>query len=169
MRLDRELQRNILNDLVATYPDSALTQNSPGLTKWHTDEDVVIANLAYLNEHGLINFNHDRSITGAWLIHSITATARGMDFVADDGGLSAILGVVTIRLHDDTIKELIESKVRNSDLPDTEKKRFLDQLRELPAETTKHLVMKLVDLGLEKAPEALATIGSYLVRAPGLT
>lgn len=82
--------------------------------------------------------------------------------------MGAILGVVTIRLHDDTIKELIQAKILRSDLPETEKKRYLDQLRELPAETTKHLVLKLVDLGLEKGPEAIATIGTYLARIPGL-
>lgn len=85
-----------------------------------------------------------------------------MDFLADDGGLSAILGVVTIKLHDDTIKALIEGRILQSDLPEPEKKRFLAQLRELPAETTKHLVLKLVDLGLDKAPTAIETIGTFL-------
>ena len=86
-----------------------------------------------------------------------------MDFLADDGGLSAILGVVTIKLHDDTIKSLIESKILESDLPEPEKKRFLDHLRELPGEATKHLVLKLVDLGLEKAPTAIEVIGKVLM------
>lgn len=86
----------------------------------------------------------------------------GLDFLADDGGLSAILGTVTIKLHDDTIKELIAQRIELAELPAAEKKRYLDQLRELPAETTKHLVMKLVDMGLDAAPQAMALIGKLL-------
>jgi len=92
--------------------------------------------------------------------HAITAS--GLDFLAEDGGLSAILGVVTIKLHDDTIKELIGLRIQESELPPSDKKRFLDNLRELPGETTKHLVMKLVDMGLEATPQALALLGKVL-------
>lgn len=94
-------------------------------------------------------------------------TAKGMDFLADDGGLSAVLGVVTIKLHDDTIKALIEARILASSLPEPEKKRLIDRLRELRAETTKHLVLKLVDLGLDKSQEAIELIGNILEQGLG--
>lgn len=85
-----------------------------------------------------------------------------MDFLADDGGLSAILGTVTIKLHDDTLKELMESRIANSELGARDKSRWIDALRALPAESTKHLTMKLLDLGLSRGPEALHVIERYV-------
>lgn len=117
------------------------------------------ANLVYLQQHNLVSF---RSAQDEDDDESAAITHHGIDFLADDGGLSAVLGVVTIKLHDDTIKQLIEAKILASDLPPQEKKRWTDQLRSLPAETTKHLVLKLVDKGLESGPAALAAIGTFL-------
>jgi len=155
MQLDRPLQLELLKKLAASYPDTTDVQS------WETEFPGAGRNLAYLDEHGLCELKMLKALGGS---HPFVAriTARGMDFLADDGGLSAILGVVTIKLHDDTIKALIESKILQSDLPEPEKKRFLAQLRELPAEATKHLVLKLVDLGLGKAPTAIETIGTFL-------
>ncbi|WP_338496145.1 hypothetical protein [Delftia tsuruhatensis] len=158
MILDREFQLQILRRYAEVYP-------SRTFEKWRAldeDERKVSANLFYLQDHGLVEIVGQLSQEGSLIYQGGHITAKGMDFLADDGGLSAILGVVTIKLHDDTIKALIEGRILKSDLPEPEKKRFLAQLRELPAETTKHLVLKLVDLGLDKAPTAIETIGTFL-------
>ena len=162
--LDRELQRKFLAILAASYPYSDdLKWDDFDITKKVRD-----ANLVYLVEHGLARMEGggDNSSTGR-SFYSYFATAKGMDFLEDDGGISAILGVVTIKLHDDTIKALLESKVLESTLPQPEKQRYLKQLRELPAEATKHIVLKLVDLGLEKGPKAIGTIGRLLSDTAG--
>ena len=158
MKLDRALQRSMLTELCNLYPDIW----HPRMDALGADEEVVMANLQYLADHGLITLHAQRSIEGAWLMSGAQATHHGCDFMADDGGLSAILGVVTVRLHDDTVKSLIEARIHAADLPEPEKQRYLDQLREMPAETTKHLVLKLVDLGLEKGPQAIGLIGKWL-------
>ena len=155
MQLDRSLQLDLLKKLAEAYP------NTTDVQRWESELPGASKNLAYLDEHGLCELKLLQALGGNKPFMA-RITAKGMDFLADDGGLSAILGVVTIKLHDDTIKSLIESKILQSDLPEPEKKRLLDQLRELPAETTKHLVLKLVDLGLEKAPTAIETIGKFL-------
>ncbi|WP_054075008.1 MULTISPECIES: hypothetical protein [Comamonas] len=158
MSLDRKLQRTLLQKLADQYPATVSVQG------WEAELPGSAVNLAYLHEHGLCEAKFSQALSEkAPRAFSARATAKGMDFLADDGGLSAILGVVTIKLHDDTIKSLIESKILESDLPEPEKKRFLDQLRELPGEATKHLVLKLVDLGLEKAPTAIEVIGKVLM------
>lgn len=164
MKLNREVQRKILERLQEEYPRHVL--NTQGTTPdffHHTFRDCahseVAANIKYLHEHGLVEW-HPWSGQGSQEYARITA--KGMDFLADDGGLSAILGVVTIKLHDDTLKSLIEAKIVESDLPQSDKRRWLDQLRSLPAETTKHLAMKLVDLGLANVPVAIAAIGPFL-------
>lgn len=162
MILDRSLQRSILQSLADEYP-------GPTKAAWQkitrlAEEDAIVGNLLYMEEHGLVESGLRKTLNGSYTVNigSFKITARGLDFLQDDGGLSAILGVVTIKIHDDTIKQLIEAKILQSDLPPEEKKRWSDQLRSLPAETTKHLVLRLVDKGLESGPAALAAIGSLL-------
>ncbi|GJI89905.1 hypothetical protein RugamoR1_30680 [Rugamonas sp. R1(2021)] len=96
------------------------------------------------------------------MIANIAITAAGLDFLADDGGLTAILGTVTVKLHDDTIRNLIETRIQDSDLPPEEKTGLLHQLKELRGESIKHLTMKLLDAGLENLPAALPLIQKAL-------
>lgn len=156
-KIDKDVCREILQKLEGAYPLSV----RPYLIIDRGSEAQPIAELFYLRELGLIDFSHQSNGEDI-VVGPIKAKARGMDFMADDGGISAILGVVTVRLHEDTLKALIESKIRGSDLPEPEKKRFLDQLRELPGETTKHLVLKLLDAGLENWPKALPLLQNML-------
>uniref|UniRef100_UPI00333E66D3 hypothetical protein n=1 Tax=Castellaniella defragrans TaxID=75697 RepID=UPI00333E66D3 len=166
MKLDRDLQKKTLEALSERYPDEMefldLRKIVVGSGAEYGDEEHFWANLIYLGQHGLVRNTppideHDEGCSAI--------THKGLDFLADDGGLSAILGVVMIKLHDDTLKSLIEAKILASDLPQPDKKRWLDQLRSMPAETTKHLVLKLVDLGLANTPAALAAIGTLLSQA----
>lgn len=43
-----------------------------------------------------------------------------------------------------------------------QKHKALDALRELPAESIKHLYLKVLDLGWDQAPGAIAAIGKLL-------
>lgn len=99
---------------------------------------------------------------GSWGSVGAKITARGLDFLADDGGLTAILGTVTVKLHDDTIRELIAVRIEQSDLHPEEKAGLLTQLKALRGESVKHLTMKLLDAGLENAPKALPVIQKFL-------
>ncbi|WP_454703429.1 hypothetical protein [Achromobacter pestifer] len=161
MGLNRDLQRSILSELADCYP-SAYGHPIQTLAPMD-DEEEIIANLIYLAEHGLLQHGLEQDLDG-WseAVGMTRITARGMDFLEDDGGLSAILGVVTIKLHSDTIKDLIETKIAQSNLDPGEKKRWIDQLRSLPADATKHLVQKLVEKGLDNGPAAIAAVGAYL-------
>jgi len=161
VKMNRDLQRTILRELADCYP-SAYGHPTQTLAP-ENDEEEIVACLHYLAEHGLLQHSLEEDDEG-WIesVGTTRITARGLDFLADDGGLSAVLGVVTIKFHDDTIKSLIEAKILQSDLPQPEKKRWTDQLRSLPAEATKHLVLKLVDKGLDSGPAALAAIGAIL-------
>ena len=162
MKLNRKLQREILEELADAFPNN--TEQALKELDESYDEETLVANMLYLEEHGLIVSGISRALGGEVFFNTeqLRATSRGMDFLLDDGGLSAVLGVVTIKLHDDTLKSLIEAKILQSDLPQPDKKKYLDALRELPAETTKHLVLKLVDMGLASGPAAIAAIGTIL-------
>ena len=151
MKLDRNLQLEILNRFAPHYP------HVQPLGSWPHDQATVEANLFYLIEHGLLEAKTLFTTDGI-RFGNIKLTHNGMDFLAGDGGLTAILGVVTIKLHDETIRDLIAARIQASDLPPAEKTGLLDQLRELRGESIKHLTMKLLDVGMENLPAALPLI-----------
>ncbi|UQI38830.1 hypothetical protein [Vreelandella venusta] len=82
-------------------------------------------------------------------------TARGIDFLEDDGGLSAILGTVTVKLHADTIRDLIDAKITESNtIPEQEKPALREALKGMKEEGLKQLTTRLVSYGIEQAPSA---------------
>lgn len=157
MRLNRALQLQLMNTIADQYPRPVFERGGIDFKDLE-----VIKNLVYLEQHHLIQLTKAQFNEGGYKITVAQATQRGMDFLEDDGGLSAILGVVTIKLHDETIKHLVARTIQEADLPEPEKQRMTLGLQQLPAETTKHLAMKLVDLGLESGPQAIAAIGKFL-------
>ncbi len=159
MRLNREVQHIVLTRLAQDYPSAVVADF---LYDGLSNPLDLAPNVAYLEEHGLAKATYQGPKAHGNPLLRAEITAKGLDFLADDGGLGAILGVVTIKLHDDTLKALIEQKVRGSDLPEPEKKRFLDQLRELPGEATKHLTLKLIDAGLDNWNKALPLLQGFL-------
>lgn len=159
MKLDRALQRALLEELRDYYPRrSQSAYQSDG----HSQVECI-NNLLYLEEHGLVEsgvklgFNSETvTVTQARI------TARGMDFLEEDGGLGAVLGTVTIKIHEDTLREILERKILESDAPAEEKSRLAQAVKGLSAEAIKHLTLKLLDEGLASLPGAIALIGTYL-------
>lgn len=159
MKLDRDLQLQILNRLAEAHPfggdiDDLINSN---------DEETIASNLKYLSDHRLIN--HDAisiSVDNCISFGHTEITHHGLDFLSDDGGLSAILGVVTIKFHEDTLKALLESHVAKSDLDQPSKNRLIAGIRSLSADSIKHLTMKLLDSGLDSLPHAAHVIQTYL-------
>lgn len=84
-------------------------------------------------------------------------TEKGIDFLLDDGGLSAILKVQTVRLHNDTIIAL-EDIIRVANMPEDQKKGLISKLRELPADAIKHLTLQLLTQGVLNLPNAIQLI-----------
>lgn len=163
MKLDRELQRNLLTKLADHYPerDHHGTLFEP-IGDDKEAEAKVIANLLYLEEHELIEAGIEQGMDGYYSNFGAKITAKGLDFLADDGGLTAILGTVTVRFHDETLRALIGQKIADAPLAPADKKKWSDALRALPADAIKHLTMKLLDEGLGHAPDAIRIIGSFL-------
>lgn len=156
MKINRALQKEILEHLRDTYPAESSKVGKIGEAR------ETLGNLYYLRELGLIEMVASDYMDGTKKVHHATITAKGIDFLEDDGGVGAILGTVTVKLHQDTLRQLIEAKVQASDLPEEQKSGILKALREAPGETTKQLITKLVDLGMENAPKALPLIQTLL-------
>lgn len=159
MKLNRELQRALLEELRDFYP-----RRSP--SAYHLDgysQVECTSSLLYLEEHGLVESGVKLGMnSGSVTFTQARITARGMDFLEEDGGLGAVLGTVTIKIHEDTLRDLLERKILESDTPTEEKNRLVQGLKGLSAEAIKHLALKLLDEGVGRLPAAVALIGAYL-------
>lgn len=166
MILDRDLQLELLRKIADCYPFTWID-----FDKRPNSEDYlnIAINLNYLKGHGLLS--EDATIVrpstsgnggGVILISKPKITEKGLDFLKDDGGLSAILGVVTVRFEADTIRTILQLKVNQSDLSPVDKQRLRGVLQELPAENIKHLSTKIVDVGWDNLGSLMNLIQSSL-------
>ena len=150
MILDRKLQLELLEKMSSTYPDfynfnHEYFEGAGGYAE-------VVANLYYLQQHNLIEERstlRSNAMDGLkrLQIHLPTINQNGMDFLANDGGLSAILSTVTIKIDTEQFRQILLMKVSESNLPLDQKNQITSVLQELPAESIKHLSTKLLDLG----------------------
>ena len=148
--LDRTLQRQILELLKAHYPRGAIPVRDLKLS-----DEQAAANLRYLEEHGLCESGVMIGTDGPLAFSESTITAAGLDFLADDGGLSAILGVITVRLHAETIRTLIDAKIEASSIPTEEKSRLRRALASLSEASLRAATTDLVKSGLDHLPDAV--------------
>lgn len=141
-KFDRALQRELLTYLCDIYPETADSSGLKPLIEKFGSKANFIANALYLAEHGLIvaersNELGNRSVS---IIESMTKiTSKGIDFIRDDGGLSAILNVQTIRFHRDAVV-VLEDLIAISNMNDSDKERAKSTLGELPTEALKTVV-----------------------------
>ena len=94
MKVDRELQREILKELKNVFPKTS-EFNEPSFDNGEIKN--LIANLYYLEEHGLLKITTKQLLRDKSIIHA-KITAKGIDFIEDDSGLSAILNNITIKI-----------------------------------------------------------------------
>lgn len=161
MVLDRAYQLELLKMMAESYPHRF---DSGGICRGmdKAAEKKYIANICYLAGHGLIACETSLTIKGHLSIGTPKITEKGLDFLADDGGLTAILGVTTIRFEADQLREILESKIIHAPIPSASKTEILATLRGLPAEAIKSLTKKLLDEGLAALPDAARIIQTHL-------
>lgn len=165
-KFDRDLQRKMLSVLIEAYPTSpSEIDYDPGIID-EVDNLKLLANLWYLEEHRLIKTATSNAVIEAddarWFFDSAKVTCKGIDFMLDDNGLSAILNVQTFRLHHESIAAL-EDIIAVANIPEDQKRGLKAALRELPSDTIKHLMNELVSKALVAAPAALPIIQKFLL------
>jgi len=125
-------------------------------------EETAAANLVYLQEHGLCESGVVIGVDGHFSFGESTITARGLDFLADDGGLSAILSTVVVKLHADSIRALLESKIEQANLPAPEKSALKARLAALSTKALETATTDLVHRGVDYLPNAIDWIRTLL-------
>ncbi|HDL7461699.1 TPA: hypothetical protein PXN49_002298 [Yersinia enterocolitica] len=150
---DRKLQLQLLELAVNHYPDSIDKRYIPE-NLLETDERKLLQNIAYLNEEGLISGGVMHLLAGKTpVIELITATKDAVNLLSEDGSISASLKVVTVKLHDDSLAVIRDFINQNVTDPE-ERKGYLQRIKELPADATKHIVLELLGKGLNQLPNA---------------
>lgn len=147
--LDREIQREILRDLRDTFTNSGVNFHKNYNSRKYT------FNICYLAGHDLCKIYDEYYQNGQKYIRGATITSKGIDFLEGDGGLSAILNVVTVRLDADTIRALLIARVDQSDLPAAEKSALTQHLAALSETALKAATTHLVGVGLSHLPQAI--------------
>jgi hypothetical protein len=158
---ERQTQRELLEKLRDVFP----AEITGGAVFAGIEHTVAVRELFYLSGHGLIDLKADRMLDGEYGFLTARITSAGIDFLADDGGLTAILGVVTVKFHEDTIKALLLQHVDRAPADETVKSSLRKQIKALPAEGLKHLTTKALDAGLSQMPNAAQWLQTLLSSA----
>lgn len=135
---------------------------------------AVIATVTYLVQHGLVEGGFSgRGVIGMaglppaerFIENETAITAAGLDFLADDGGIGAILNTVTIRMDPRQFTELLAARIEAlPNLSQEEKGTIAGELRKLPAKGAEKAIDKILEWVVDHAADALP-----LLRAlPGL-
>ncbi|AGJ86700.1 MULTISPECIES: hypothetical protein [Klebsiella/Raoultella group] len=141
-KFDRKLQREILQACVDSYPSTPLPERfNNTLVAECAQDDIqkLIANIYYLFEHDLIYINNKSMMHDILIIGEISASAKGVDFMLNDGGLGAILNVQTIKFHRDAVV-VLEDLITISNMDDEQKDQAKSSLGELSIKTLESVV-----------------------------
>ncbi len=146
-RLDRKRQLLTLQILFNAYPRSLDDENKDELRELYDSHDDFLANLLYLEEHGLI-VSGVRPVADGFRYNTdhIKITAKGVDFIQQDGGLSAILNVQTIKFHRDAVI-ILEDLIAISNMNDEQKEKARSTLGEMSTEAIKTVVQAVTTAG----------------------
>lgn len=166
MKIDRELQLQILSLLRDCYPAQGFTNRLA--EQMGADHHHLCCNAAYLLEHDLLDGEIRLTNDGSknMMPGRLTITAKGLDFIEEDGGLSAVLGTVTVRLHADSVRDLIAAQIELSELDSSTKAKLIDTVKTLPAQGLEAVVTGLAREGLARLPNAIHWLQTTLSVAP---
>lgn len=164
MKLDRTLQRKLLEELREHYPAPYFTSRMDHL---HADHSHLMVNAAYLIEHDLLDGQIRMTSTGRgdFMPTQLVLTAKGLDFLEDDGGLTAILGTLTVRLHADSIRDLLTARIEAAELEDSVKSQLISEVKSLPAKGLEAMIGGLAREGLARMPNAIHWLQTALASA----
>ncbi|WP_174635046.1 hypothetical protein [Yersinia thracica] len=160
-KFDRNTQRQVLQLLYDAYPNELTSSQMKDIEGYFSEQDSCHANLLYLEQHQLIRSGLKSDAVGYSLVNRPRITHKGIDFIRDDGGLSAILNIQTIKFHDSTIIAL-EDIIRVANLPEEKKAGIISKLRELPADAIKHLTLQLLTSAVLNPLAAIQSIEKAL-------
>lgn len=148
-KFNRNVQRDLLKELYDASPYGVDQKRENHYSSAFGSEENLVANLIYLRDHGLITCNLQQVMSGVYMVilDDTKITSKGIDFIRDDGGLSAILNVQTIKFHRDAVV-VLEDLIAISNMNDEQKEKAKSTLGELSTEALKTVVQAATTAGL---------------------
>lgn len=154
-RMDPARLRALLEQAAEAYPESVQLGGSPPLPH----PDSIDPEIRYLEQHGLIELGRTNFMGGPpW--HEITA--KGIDFLDEDGGLSAVLGVVTVRFEAETMRALLLARAEADEGDPNVREQIVAQLRSLPAAAIQQVSQQAVAEAIRQMPNAMQWLRTVL-------
>lgn len=99
-------------------------------------EEEVIRGLKEAAEYGYVRFTECSTLSGK-SFEDIELTVRGRDSLKPDGGETAKQNTVIISFQNNEIIDLLDTHLKRSAAPESQRRRLIEQLRALPAELLK--------------------------------
>lgn len=155
--INRELQRELLLLLRSKYPRTLI--DIPIISD--VSQQSIYTNLWYLQEHGLCDSGLSPHLDGCFTWGGATITAKGLDFLEEDGGLSSLLGIVTIKIHADTLREMLRTKIDDAPLTPDEKSTLKQKLEHLSETALTAGTRDLVQIGLQHVPNFVEWLRTF--------
>lgn len=156
--LDRAVQRRILEGLRDSFPG----MGTPKDLGFQQNDRAWTFNVMYLAQHDLVDASLTDGLDGPPIVLLARINARGIDFLEADGGLSAILNLVTVRFDADSLKALMAARVDESALPPEEKSKLKKKLLEMGEDALKEVTKRLLGAALDQGPAALQLLQNLL-------
>lgn len=157
--MKNDIFNRILNQIAQNFPTETPVSD---LEDQYGREQITTAfrHLCYL---GLVDAHLVQSMEGEYYIGDAKLAPKGISHFGFDSGLGADVNSVVIKIHEDTIKKLIELKILEADLEPNLKKAFLQELATAPVAAIKDMALHLMKKGLENPQhliELFRSIGS---------
>ena len=140
MKSDKEVQIEILKKLKEN-PTKAYEIND---LLYIGDSETIIRNIEYLYGHKLLTIGQVSSYGGLSIPISIKITSSGIDAIDPEYGLGEIINTVTVKFHQDTIRELLINKINGENIPDNEKYKIIEYIKTIPKTATNKVIEELV-------------------------
>lgn len=126
------------------------------------DREALFRALSYLDAHGYIQNHCQQMMDNGWTWGGAQLTATGLDYLSEDGGLTAEEKIITVKLDEDTIKALMCSAVERSSAPDAEKTTLKQRIKSMGTAALKDLIPDLLSKGIESTPDLIQWLGTNL-------
>ena len=146
MNLNRTLQREILTQLKNYYPEDVQ------IDKLHLnyEQQELQGNLFYLLEYRLIESDTVAKYLGGIPMEMISAkiSAKGLDFLEDDGGVGTILNSITIKFDIKNIRDILQDNIIASSLTKEEKQTLIKRIKGMSGEAIQDVITDLLSEGI---------------------
>lgn len=150
---DEERRRLLLLAMKSDFPDPI--SDVPE----EADTPHLFGDLLYLEHHGLCESGLSRNDDGSYAsVRRPVITVAGLDYLAEGGGLTAALGVVTVRFTPDTLHDLIEARLNALTIPESQKSLVRSHLAGLSEAALKSATGELMKLGVDHVPDIVEWI-----------